>query len=217
MLGGKVLPSQHLGTSEQEIKLKEMAEEERREEEEQTEEAPERNQRRRQATRRVKCNRWAVVLNPRGVLAAGQEGPRQDAPAHPVFDPISLYRAVWVKHDAAQLHWHGFLHFKSGRFLSQVKAYLGCAWAHCEPVRDEASYVEYMSDGHDTVEGSLVEEGREVTQGHRTDWERVQAYAMGGATLRDLMEQFPEKGREINAVDRVRDLLLLYRPLVETL
>lgn len=158
---------------------------------------------------RPHCRRWAVTLNPKGGrLAEGHEGPRMDAPQPPEFDRFSLHYAVWVKHNAAELHWHAYLHFKEPRYMSQVKSYLGCPWAHCEPIKDHRAYEDYLRDGHTLEEGPL-EFGREVAQGHRTDWERVQGMATFGFGLKEVMEVMPGKGREINAV---RQVIALFAP-----
>lgn len=166
---------------------------------------------RRGQTRR-RARRWAVTLNPRATddERDAVDGGLADVepPAPPAFDPICLYHAVWVKHRATLIHWHGFLHFKDQKHMPYVKMYVACNWAHCEIVRDEAGYEEYLRDGHDTIEGPL-EYGHVVTQGYRSDWERVQGMALTGMTARDVLSDMPSKGINVNAVCRV---VAMFRP-----
>lgn len=136
---------------------------------------------------------WAVCVN-----AKEQEplGP------YASYDENSLHHMVVVKHSGDEKkreHYHYFLHFKRAVTMTAVKMFVKCDHAHCEPVKSTPAYLEYLSDGHTTLEGPY-EFGHKVTHGYRSDFERLVSQSKKGWSQQAIYSYQPGLLRYTNAV-----------------
>lgn len=142
----------------------------------------------------AKAASWAVTIQTKG------DDELADAPD---FDPACMHYYMCVKHEGDETHrehWHLFVQFKSQKTMHDVKEWTSLPHCHCEPVRSTANYLKYLQDGHTTIEGPY-EEGTKVTQGHRTDFERLVSMAKDGASKPEIYSANPGLLRYTGAVN----------------
>jgi len=148
---------------------------------------------RKRSERTVQVSTWAATLNPK-------KDSDDPPPMPPDFDPVACRYQESVQHMATLLHWHVLVQFRGQKTMHQFKQYLGCRWANCSPVRDISCYREYLEDGHDTTEGPFID-GTLITQGHRTDFERLLSKASEGSSRREIYSDNPGLLRYTGAVE----------------
>lgn len=152
----------------------------------------------------AKTSHWAVTLNPKD--------DEEEPPAPPAFDEIACRYMVTVKHEAEKEHWHLYIQFRGQKTMNQVKEFLQCYYAHCEPVKATESYEKYLNDGHTTIEGP-TRWGVPIRQGHRSDFERLVALVKQGSSEKQIYEDQPALLRYPTAVSKACDLFTPDAPI----
>jgi len=135
----------------------------------------------------AKTAHWALTLNPK---LLPDKVTIDEEPFEPDFDEVCMRYMVTVKHSADLDHWHVYIQFRSQKTMRQVKECIGYPRAHCEPVKSKDKYEEYLCDGHTTIEGPHIY-GTPIRQGHRSDFERLLAFAKEGKSKREIYEDSP--------------------------
>lgn len=104
---------------------------------------------------------------------------------------VAFYRYQMERGENGRLHLQGCIRFHTTKSMEQVKAVLGCPWAHIEVAHHWNDLVAYCGKEHTRV-GATVEEGSPGEQGKRTDLHAVATALRGGCAVAEIAAQYPE-------------------------
>ncbi len=135
-----------------------------------------------------------------------------------MFDAETMEYLVYQEEigDSGTYHFQGYCEFKSQTRLAAVKAVLGGDSVHIERRRGTAAQAIAYSKKDDTrvPHTQPYEEGEPRTQGKRLDLEGFKDEVMGGAKLRDVLDE--HFGIIARYPKFYQTLTLLHRPIRET-
>ena len=107
-----------------------------------------------------------------------------------------------------KVHYQGYIQFYMPRGLKAVKNALRCDWANVRPARGtDVQNQAYITKLETSITGTFRSLGERVAnQGKRNDWKDIIESINNGASVHDIINQFPSKLICIAALEKYHKL-----------